>query len=601
MKAVRTLTKDTLFVILVFTGLILSTIPLSFGQGTELRVVAPVGNIPLLTGGQNTQFNVNITVVAIADLWEWQIKLYYNPAVLYWLNATYPPGHIYDGKTFWQVNPVNNSDAGGTYILFAAGLQATDPGFTGSGTLCQIKFRTKAAGTSQLTFSTPLGGDTFLWDSNLQDISATVVDGSVTVVGAETRQPSAISININPTSTVAGTNITISGGINVTVPDGTTYVAIKYRERGISAWNLLANVTTVSNNYSYLWTSQTGTVGGSPWTWEFYAEWAGNANFKPAQSEIKAALVGIPYSWIKVDPKPKLVGSSTAPATIPTSPFNMSIVVQNVTDLYQWQVKISFNRTILEARNVWLPSNNVFGASHTPLQFSINNTLGVVQASMNSSAGGFTGNGILFQIEFRGIATPVHQATYSLGEDHLVFDRFVTQMKNSTGGIIFYQLDDPTTNEIVIFGPAKLTSTISLDFSSSEVKVGTNVTVSGQIAPSGVGRQVAVRIFYRLQNATQWSNVTVQTDSNSKYSYVWKAPNQNGTYVFKASWDGDADYEGATSPLKSLKVTLETPTGGGTDITMYVIIAVVGVIAVVAVVLYMKRFRKPPIPSEQLE
>jgi len=168
---------------LVSLALILSVIPNGFGQTTQLKIIAPA-TIPSLT-----EFSVDISVVDVADLYAWQIKLYFDPAVLRWLNATYPPGHVFDGKPFVPVTPVNESDAGGTYIWFFASLQGDVQGFTGSGTLCRISFEAKAVGNSALTFSRPLGadGDTWLSKSDLLfNVSFTITEASVNVVKGPT-------------------------------------------------------------------------------------------------------------------------------------------------------------------------------------------------------------------------------------------------------------------------------------------------------------------------------------------------------------------------------------------------------------------------------
>jgi len=185
----QTRTKSLFVIVLGLMALNLSAISVSFGQGgTQLKIVAPTADI-LVT----TKFNVDITVVDVTDLYAWQIKLYYNPAVLRWLNATYPPGHVFDGKTFFPVNPINDTDADGVYVLFFATLQGDVPTFNGSGTLCRFGFEAKTAGFSPLNFSRPLGwaGDTWLMD--LEDIPFTPTEGSVTVVGAGVTEP-AVSI-----------------------------------------------------------------------------------------------------------------------------------------------------------------------------------------------------------------------------------------------------------------------------------------------------------------------------------------------------------------------------------------------------------------------
>jgi hypothetical protein len=591
--AVRTLTKRTLFIILGFMVFNLSVIPISFGQATQLEVVAPTTNIQV-----STQFNVDITVTDVADLYSWQIKLYYNSTVLRWINATYPPGHVFEGKPNYPVLPSNTSDAGGTYIQFFLTLVGGEPGFNGGGTLCRFSFEAKSAGTSSLAFSDATR--TYLLDSDGVDISYTAVDASVTVVGVDTRLPSAISINVDPASVYAGSNATISGAINVTVADNTP-VYIEYWNTGLSSWKPLATVYTSVNQYSYIWlATEEWWVGvGS-----IRARWEGNTGYFYAYSIEETVEVLAPWTWIKVQPKSLTAGSKTV--LLPTLPFNMSIVVQNVTDLYQWQIKLYFNPIILQALDAWIPSDNVFGDNYTPLQETINNTAGFIQASTSSSVGSFTGNGTLLQVSFKGIGaptrvTPVGGALpYNMGHDTPRFDRTVTQLKNSTEEAIPFKLEDPPS-EITIFSSPKAISRITLDFYSdakltTEVKVGSNVTIQGQItdalgATGNAGVEATVKIVY---NVTKF-NVEVPTDANSKYGYLWNA-NQTGLYSFEASWNGDADYQGATSGTRVFRVVTETTPDeeeGGPDIMLYAAILGIAVVAVLAVVVYLKKFRKP--------
>jgi len=180
---IGSLTRNTHLAFLVFLALTLSAIPNGFGQTTQLRIIVPA---PVQL---HTEFNVDISVVDVTDLYAWQIKRYFEPAVLRWGNATYPTGHVFDGRPFVPVTPANESDAGGTYIIFFASLQGDVQGFTGSGTLCRISFEAKAVGNSALSFSRPLGADGDTWLSNsalLFDVSFTVTEVSVNVVKGPT-------------------------------------------------------------------------------------------------------------------------------------------------------------------------------------------------------------------------------------------------------------------------------------------------------------------------------------------------------------------------------------------------------------------------------
>jgi hypothetical protein len=273
----------------------LSAVPIVFAQATRVEVVAPTGDIAV-----PTQFNVDITVVDVTDLYAWQIKLYYNPAVLRWINATYPPGHVFEGKPLFSVFPFNGSDYGdgGTYILFYASLLGSQPGIDGSGTLCRISFEAKAVGSSTLIFSRPLGGwgsDTWLMDpddviTSFPSIVFTVVErdasNPVTVVGEDTRPSSAISLNTDKSVMFLGDSAVISGVVNVTVPDGTlVYIEYwNYSEIWIK-WLPVTTVTTTGSQYSYTWTPKEGGLIG------IRSRWTGNSAYKPATSEEKTIAI----------------------------------------------------------------------------------------------------------------------------------------------------------------------------------------------------------------------------------------------------------------------------------------------------------------------
>jgi len=593
-------TKGILFTIFFSMIINLSTIPTGLGQGTtQLKVVAPTTDIQVLT-----EFNVDVTIVDVADLFAWQIKLYYNPTVLLWLDATYPPGHVFDGKDFYSVPPVNDTDTDGVSIIMTATLLGAEPGFSGSGTLCRISFKARAAATlSPLTLDVvPLYDWTWLWDSALHYIPFAAVDGSVTVVGVDPRQPSAISVNVDKSFVIVGDNVTIGGAINVTVADNTP-VYIEYWRPDVNRWESLGTAYTTGSQFSYIWAPNASSPVPSEAQknikrdWNIRAGWKGDANYKEAVSQppYLTVEVVVPWAWIKVDPKSIAVGSATAPKDLPTSPFNMTIKVQNVTDLFEWQIRVHFNQTILEALDAWIPSDNIFGDSHTPLQKTIDNTAGFIQANTTSTAGAVnvTGTGILFQMSFRGIGAPKEEAGYRIGEDTLVFDTTFTQLKNSTGGKIYFNLEAPTCDIAIFAKELRDPSNITLEI-PSPVKVGSNVTITGQLTAkaSGAGIKANITISY---NVTLWS-VTVLTENDGKYSYVWNA-NKTGTYNFKARWKGNADYISAESEEKVVQVQ-ETIVegGGGPDIMLYAAVGGIAVIAVVAVVVYLKIFRKPPQP-----
>jgi len=248
---------------------------------TQLKATAPAGPITV-----PEQFSVDINVTDVTDLFSWQIKLYYNSSVLRWINATLPPGHVFDGKQVSIGGPNNETDSDGTFILLTVALLGAVARFNGDGILCKIYFGAQAAGTSALNFSRPYDDWTYLLNYDLITIPAELFDGSVTTQGVDTRAPTEISIYVDKSSLVIGENVTVSGTINVTVPDGTAAYIEYY---GSDAWRPLATVYTENSNYTHNWAP---TDEGD---FKIRSKWNGDTTtYKPATSEEAVLAVIIP-------------------------------------------------------------------------------------------------------------------------------------------------------------------------------------------------------------------------------------------------------------------------------------------------------------------
>lgn len=153
-------------------------------QQTELKVIP--AEITIGEQGQPIPTDpiiVNITVTNVEGLYAWQVKIYYNPDVLLWIDAWYPDDHVFAGMTFQSVDPTNGTDSGGTYILYFASLMGDVFGFNGTGTLCQLNFTAKAAGTSPLEIDvTPPAPWSWLQNSDLEFIEFQSLNGVIYVI-----------------------------------------------------------------------------------------------------------------------------------------------------------------------------------------------------------------------------------------------------------------------------------------------------------------------------------------------------------------------------------------------------------------------------------
>jgi thermitase len=117
-----------------------------------------------------------------------------------------------------------------------------------------------------------------------------------------------------------------------------------------------------------------------------------------------------PKTQVSVVPSQLTVGSPNV--QLPTPPFTINITVQNVTDLYAWQIVLHYNSTILSTREdlIIIPQENIFkGKVFAPAgPYIKNDTKGtyiLFGATLVGNQPGVTGSGVLCQINFTGQAT----------------------------------------------------------------------------------------------------------------------------------------------------------------------------------------------------
>jgi hypothetical protein len=108
---IRKLTSSVV-VVIIFLIVIFSNIPVLGAEGESTVIsMSPstqqVGEegLPLPKG-----FNITVNVANVEGLFAWQIWILYSPRALRAISATYPPGHIFDGKNFHPVQPLLNQN-----------------------------------------------------------------------------------------------------------------------------------------------------------------------------------------------------------------------------------------------------------------------------------------------------------------------------------------------------------------------------------------------------------------------------------------------------------------------------------------------------------
>jgi PKD repeat protein len=99
----------------------------------------------------------------------------------------------------------------------------------------------------------------------------------------------------------------------------------------------------------------------------------------------------------------------------------------------------------------------------------------------------------------------------------------------------------------------KMNTSIHITVVPSEVTVGYNVTVSGDITPRTVGLSVTIYYMF-IWSSPSWKELaTVPTDFYGNYTYAWPIT-QAGNIVLKANWTGNEEFLCAESKIESVTV-----------------------------------------------
>jgi PKD repeat protein len=263
---------------------------------------------------------INASVANIADLFTWQIRVYFKPSVLNCTSATIPPDNVFAGQATIPGTPIINNTVG--YVQIGLSLIGSETGFTGNGTLAQITFRVLIRGSSNLNFSKPYGTDTFLLNSNLDVIPAMVTDGYFDNRLAVPQPPVAV-FNYSPTPVIVGQLITFNASASYD-PDG-TIVSYQWAfgDGATDSGQIVTHTYTLAGTYqaNLTVTDNDGMTNSTTKEITVYA-------FRPAA--------------LYVDP-PEIID----PTLMPPKIFTINVTVNYVTNMYDYEFKLSYNTEML--------------------------------------------------------------------------------------------------------------------------------------------------------------------------------------------------------------------------------------------------------------
>ena len=375
----------TVIIATLILSLIPTIMPTTATNTTKLKVLPVQNKFYANVTLPGATFTVNVTVVDVTDLQNWQIKLTWDPALLQYVSISLPPDHVFAGSGKAMITPP--PEVGPGYVVWGC-TYINEPywTFNGTGTLCQVKLKILTPptypATCNLTFA-EIGYNTFLINGPGYDIPFTVEPATYIYIDE-------LKVTLSPPGPV----IVDPGGkatFTATAKNGPT----PYKYQWYFKYPNGTEIEDKSAENSTSWTTPPITLLGDH---QVTVKVTDRANAKASATAI-VRRTGGPVVYI--DP-PKIID----PSLTPGKSFNVSLSVRNAISLYSWNATMVFNRTLLMATNVF-EGDFLSSLGPTSFTFNVENdynlTHGRVQIScqLTTPSGGAEGNGVLAMVTFQ--------------------------------------------------------------------------------------------------------------------------------------------------------------------------------------------------------
>jgi len=532
-----------------------------------------------ITGTNEFTFNTNTTPVGFrfnatlyvnngTDIYAWQVRMNYNSAYLNatraWIAPASDPDYIFSGQSTIRPTPslTNGSALVGDTMLGLTGVTFTTPKKLGIVELRVMAVPPPGAGSKLSSILNITNVDTFLLDSNLNEISTMKTNGLYELHYSPLATQ--ISISANPAALNYGGNVKINGIISTVPPNpslkfANVVVSIMHRVGTSGAFTVLTFATTNSTSgYLYTWIAS-GIVTGLH---QFRTSWSGNANYTGSMSGIANVTVTIPAGSPIIYVTNPQTGTSNFTFYTSTTHvgdrFNATVAINNGTDVAAWQVTLNYNATYLNATRAWVPSSDtqyIFrGLSTFPISpVFVTGSVLIGDLTIPTTGVTFTTPKKLAIIEFRVMATPPVGAGNKVSSvldisnpaDTFIIDATTVEIPTvRTNGL--YELKSGT----------KPASQITINASPTTVTVGAIVAMNGTVTTAPDAR---VTIWHKIGAGAFTNLTTVTTNTSSVYSYSWIG-SAAGIHQFKANWTGNDQYLGAESTAVSVTVNKASST-----------------------------------------
>lgn len=391
---------------------------------------------------------------------------------------------------------------------------------------------------------------------------------------------SLLSVSVNPSAITYGCSTRIEGTLTdpngIGIPEQT--ICLEYSTDGFT-YNPLASVITLSNgSYSYQWSPPAG-------LYTIRANFTGNVNYTESSSTTQL-VVNKASTMIIISINLASVSCGDI-ATINGSlqdQYGMALSDQTITLEYSMDDGESWKTiTLLNTQRdgsylyPWVPQevgsyliratfagNSNYGPSDNSTSLSVikgSSSITTILAATTITYGqGVTISGLVSPPASNGIVT----FQWSIDDENWnVIDSgapsngtfSTTWMPPYIGtfyvralwsGNLNYNGSTSLSKTITI---TKASTSIMVSLSSTTIPHGQTLTITGAILPTTEG---TVTLEYSMDGAT-WITIASGATSMGSYSTVWVPPDV-GLFYIRARWDGNANYNGATSITETVTV-----------------------------------------------
>jgi len=212
------------------------------------------------------------------------------------------------------------------------------------------------------------------------------------------------------------------------------------------------------------------------------------------------------------------------PSLGPGSTFIINLTVADVANLYTWQARIMFKPSILNCTSATIPADNIFaGKTGIPVTPIIDNVGGSVTAGVSLiGAGGVTGSGKLFQIEFMVLGLGNSSLSYSLpyGADTFLLDSDLNIIPSQIANGYFQNIISP---------PENLPPVAAFDYYLKPVQTDDVVTFNGSASYDPDGSVVNWAWNFGELPLASGPIVTHKYTSPGNYTVTLTVTDNNGT------------------------------------------------------------------------